>query len=305
MLRSIKILLVWLLSGQFVYAGYIADPGTCDVTNASLTSIEKIIAPPLPSGVPSGINLLSTSYDATTCVGIYPGNDDAGGLSSPSVNIGQAGDGLFNGEDIFNGEEFVDPSEFQAFDPDGIKDDPGWIHLAHFDSENNTEGNITYSTIGPSPLNDPSLTLDVGDLLTLTLSCTAAGENLTDCSSIDWLLTTNLDIIGNVQALLGPATFDHLAFSVKAGNENSGGGFAVYDFNFKTIYAAENDPALNALTPYQLGGSLNTADFGSKGISHLNVWARDPTSDTTEIPEPSTLALFVLAMLLGKNIRRK
>ena len=68
MLRSIKILLVWLLSGQFVYAGYIADPGTCDVTNASLTSIEKIIAPPLPSGVPSGINLLSTSYDATTCV---------------------------------------------------------------------------------------------------------------------------------------------------------------------------------------------------------------------------------------------
>ena len=128
---------------------------------------------------------------------------------------------------------------------------------------------------------------------------------MTDCSSIDWLLRTNLDIIGNVQALLGPATFDHLAFSVKAGNENSGGGFAVYDFNFKTIYAAENDPALNALTPYQLGGSLNTADFGSKGISHLNVWARDPTSDTTEIPEPSTLALFVLAMLLGKNIRRK
>ena len=313
MLRSIKILLVWLLSGQFVYAGYIADPGTCDVTRASLTSIEQIVAPPLPSGQPSGINLLSTSYDATACVGVYSGNDDAGGLSSPSPNIGQAGDGLLNGEDIFNGQEFVDPSDFQALDPDGVKNDPGWIHLAHFDAENNAAGNVSYSMAGPSPLNDPLLTLDISDLLTLSLSCAVAGDNLTECSSIDWLLTTKLDIIDNVQALLGPATFDHLAFSVKAGsgngngngNGNDTGGFAVYDFNFKTIFAAENNPALNFLTPYQLGGTLNTGDLGNKGISHLNVWARDPINEATSVPEPTSLGIFALALLIGGYLRKE
>ncbi len=131
------------------------------------------------------------------------------------------------------------------------------------------------------------------------------GDNLTDCDSIDWLLTTKLDIIDNVQELLGPSTFDHLAFSVKAGNQKSGGGFAVYDFNFKTIFAAENDPALNFLTPYQLGGTLNTMDLGSKGISHLNVWARDPIDNTTRVPEPSSLALFALAIFAGSYIRRR
>lgn len=311
MLRSINALLVlYLLLSQYAFAGFIANPGTCEVTRASLTSIEQIVAPPLPSGQPSGINLLSTSYDATACVGVYSGNDDAGGLSSPSPNIGQAGDGLLNGEDIFNGQEFVDPSDFQALDPDGVKNDPGWIHLAHFDAENNAAGNVSYSMAGPSPLNDPLLTLDISDLLTLSLSCAVAGDNLTDCSSIDWLLTTKLDIIDNVQALLGPATFDHLAFSVKAGNESSGGGFAVYDFNFKTIFAAENNPALNFLTPYQLGGTLNTLDFGvnkngkGKGISHLNVWARDPINVATSVPEPTSLGIFALALLIGGYIRK-
>lgn len=293
----------FLFASQSAFAGFIANPGTCDAQNASLTTIEQIVAPPLPSGQPSGTNLLSTSYYSTSCVGVYPGNDDAGGLSSPSVNIGQAGDGLLNGEDIFNGEEFVDQSDFQALDIDGVKNDPGWIHLAHFDAENNDAGTIDYSTIGPAPLNNSSLTLDVADLLTLSLVCTAG--NLSECDSIEWLLTTKLDIIINVQELLGPASFDHLAFSVKAGNSNSGGGFSVYDFNFKTIFSAENDPLLNFNTPYQLGGTLNTADLGSKGISHLNVWARDPIVNSTSIPEPSTLLLLSIALFLGQYFRSK
>ena len=137
-----------------------------------------------------------------------------------------------------------------------------------------------------------SLTLDIGDLLTLDLTCTSG--NLSDCSAVNWVLTTQLGIIGDVQQLLGPATFDHLAFSIKAGNQNSGGGFAVYDFNFKTIFASENNPLLNFNTPYKLGGTLNTEDFGNKGISHLNVWARDPADNSTQIPEPLSIFLFAI-----------
>ena len=306
MLRSIKMILILsMLISQIAYAGYIPNPDSCSVSRVSLTSVEEIVAPPLPSGQPSGVNLLSTTYNATSCVGIYPGNDDAGGLSSPSPNIGQAGDGLLNGEDILNGEEFVDPSEFQALDIDGIKNDPGWIHLAHFDAENNDAGFIDYSSVGPSPLNDPFLTLDVGDLLTFSLTCNSG--SLSKCDNINWSLTPKLDIIDSVQELLGPATFDHLAFSVKAGNENSsgGGGFAVYDFNFNTIFANENNPLLNLNTAYHLEGTLNTVDFDSKDISHLNVWTRDPVDDSTRVPEPTSLILFSLAIFIGGYFKRK
>ena len=296
--QKIKLLIILSLGfSQAVFAEFMANPGTCNTANASLTTVASIASP--------GTNLLTTSYDATSCVGVYPGNDDAHGWSSPDVNIGQAGDGLLNGEGIFNGEEFVDPSDFQILDTDGVRNDPGWIHLAHFDAENNAAGNVSYSTVGPAPLNGTGLTLQVSDLLTFSLSCTGSGQSLTNCSAIDWLLTTKLDIISDVQELLGPSTFDHLAFSVKAGNQNSGGGFAVYDFNFKTIFAAENNPLLNFNTPYQLGGTLNTADLGGKDISHLNVWARDPVDSSDRVPEPSTLLLFALAMLFVSYVRVK
>ena len=43
-------------------------------------------------------NLLSGEYFSTECVGVLDGNDDAGGLSEPSPNIGHLGDGLLNGQ---------------------------------------------------------------------------------------------------------------------------------------------------------------------------------------------------------------
>lgn len=300
MLRIMKMTFIAIVFvSQIAYAGYIPNPETCDVTRASLTSVQNIL---VPSGNPSGVNLLSTSYHATACAGIYPGNDDAGSLSSPNPNIGQAGDGILNGEDILNGMEFIEPGDLQALDLDGIKNDPGWIHLAHFDAENNDVGFINYSDVGPSPLNDPFLTLDVADLLTLSLTCNSG--SLSGCSNISWTLTPKLDIIDTVQELLGPANFDHLAFSVKAGNQNSGGGFAVYDFNFNTIFASENNPQLNLNTAYHLEGTLNTVDFGGKDISHLNVWARDPIDNTTRVPEPTSLVIFAIALLIGGYIRK-
>jgi len=264
-------------------AGFIPNPATCSVENATLDSIK------LTDGLPPSGELLSQSYNATSCVGLYGENDDAGGLNSPSPNIGQLGDGLLNGQDILDGMEFITEADLQALDPDGIHDDPGWIHLAHFDAQNG----ISYSNAGPVP--GGSLTLDISELLTLSLECVSG--DLSDCNSMNWELTTKLGIIDQVQALLGPATFDHLAFTVKAGSDNSDGGFAVYDFNFKDIFSIENSPFLNFNTPYKLGGTLNTADFGNKGVSHLNVYARDPADDSTQVPEPSILTLFSLGMI--------
>ena len=206
------------------------------------------------------------------------------------------GDGLLNGEDILNGMEFISSSDLQALDPDGVNNDPGWIHLAHLDADNSS---ISYSDVGPVP--GGSATLNVSDLLTLAFECTSG--NSSDCVSMNWTLTTELDIIDNVQALLGASTFDHLAFSIKAGNENSGGGWAVYDFNFKEIFDLESNNLLNFNTPYQLGGTLNTADFGNKGISHLNVWARDPNDPLTQVPEPSSFIILTVG-IIGLGIRK-
>jgi hypothetical protein len=270
----------------------------CSVGNVTLNSIKTT-----DGFLPASGELLSASYNASKCAGVYGGNDD-GGLSDPNPNIGQFEDGLLNGQDEFTGLEFITAGDLQALDPDGIKNDPGWIHLAHFDADdaNDADGGIDYSETGPAPGGDPNLILDIGDLLTLELSCT--NGNLSDCDSMNWVLTTKLGIIDQVQSLLGPSTFDHLAFSIKAGNANSNpaGGFAVYDFNFNDIFAIENNPLLNFNTPYKLGGTLNTANLGGHGVSHLNVWARDPI-DSTTVPEPSTLVLLGISFIVI-NLKR-
>lgn len=237
--------------------------------------------------------LVDAPYDASACLGFDGENDDP--FSFPDRNIGELNDGLLNGEGgLFTGLEFIEASDLQDIDGDGNFTDPGWIHLAHFNPENNPD--ISYESLGPSPLSP--LVLDIEDLLTFTLDC---GTGLSECS---WSIITKTNIILDVQQLLGPATFDHLAFSIKAGGGgNSGGGFIVYDFDFEEIFANEflvnPGSSLNFLTPYVLSGTLDTGDLGNKDISHLNVWARDPSDPTQDISEPPmiVITMFVLSWL--------
>ena len=94
-------------------------------------------------------NILSGSpYEATARAAFFVGNDTDDGEPSPSYNIGQAGDGLLNGDNKnwevkgtvpqayyqFDGYEFI--NEFQDVDGDGETDDPGWIHLGKQDGLN-------------------------------------------------------------------------------------------------------------------------------------------------------------------------
>ncbi len=271
-------------------------------------------------------NLLTQSYDSTLCFGVFPGgNDDQHGLSSPNPNIGHLGDGLLNGQladggvigtgpidptftqsgdsspNYFTGMEFIvdvdnDLQNLGYIDGSGVQhddvldNDPGWIHLAHFDGDN---GSVVYDTAGEGMTN----ALDISALLTLTFTFDPTGRT---GNSGRWTLTTHPDVIDEAQDLLGNSTFDRLAVSFKAGN-----AFVVQSLNFKTIFGIEDNPYLNFMTPYQLSGTFATGDLENHDISHMNIWARDP-SDKSVIPEPSTLILLGAGLLgLGFCARRR
>ncbi|WP_432468033.1 hypothetical protein [Agarivorans sp. Z349TD_8] len=265
--------------------------GTCNTNNVVLRSM-------MLSG--GSEELLSSAHSASSCL-VFAGNDD-GHANDPIVNIGQKNDGLLNtrygaSNDLF----FIEPEDLQNLDnqPLGVADDPGWIHLASV----NADMQVNYDQAGP--IVPGGLSLSIDDLLNMTFNCVAGRRG--ECTSVNWVIETDPGIIGDVSQLLGAASFDHLAFSIKVAK-----GFIIYDFDFIDIFKQElaNDPAssLNFQTPYKLSGSLDTDDFenpqgnSTQAISHLNVWARDP-ADPTQVMEPSSFGILVIA-LLGLMIAR-
>lgn len=266
-----------------------ATQTTCTLDSFTLTSV----------AVGAGPNLLSQSYDSTYCVGVFTGggqagNDDANGLSEPDPNIGVFNEGILNGEgNLFDGLEFIDASDLQDIDGIGGMNDPGWIHLAHMDADLDP----TYDSIED---------LDLADILNLTFDCTSGDPG--SCTGGTWSLEVDPVAFALVQAILGPNSFDNLALSIKASNS-----FAVYDLDFGFIFGEENNPALNFTTAYNFTGTFNTNDFLNnqgrpQGISHMNLWARDPINTVTEVPEPGTLAMFGLGLIglsLGRQIKRR
>lgn len=250
-----------------------------------------------------GENLLKNGpYTASDCIGLYKGNNE--GKGKPKNNIGELGDGFLNGGKFkhkgknysFDELPFITESDLQDLDNDGTATDPGWIHLANF----STNGSGSYSHIQPNKASGTN----IADLLRIDLDC----ANNKSCI---WSLKTDIDIIDNVQDILGEATFDQLAIVIKASNR-----FAVYDFNFKDIFATEYvndngffDPLFpdNAFgTPFTLTGTLASSDFLNKkdkvqGISHVTFLARDPAA--VSIPEPSTILIFSVSVF-GLAIRK-
>ncbi|WP_163131473.1 hypothetical protein [Agarivorans sp. Alg241-V36] len=280
--------------------------GVCDPSSATLNSImESGEASELLGGA-------NPSYSASACL-VFDGNDD-GNANDPQVNIGQKDDGLLNtkygpDDSLF----FIEPEELQNLDnfPAGIADDPGWIHLASVGGAigQNDQLSVNYDQAGP--VTSGGLFLDIDALLNMTFTC--VDDDNGECKAVDWVIETDPSIIDQVSQLLGEATFDHLVFSIKAGN-----GFILYDFDFIDIFAQElsDYPAssLNFNTPYKLSGSLDTGDFlnpngnSAQAISHLNVWARDPSDPSIKrINEPSTFGIFILAVLgvISARLARK
>ncbi|WP_026958426.1 hypothetical protein [Aliagarivorans taiwanensis] len=307
----IAIVSVLMAYSQIGHAKVIGSDGSCDLGSVTLDSIRAIS---FVDGLPADPSLIAPrSYDSSSCIG-NEGNDD-GAAYQPFVeeidgieyyNVGLEGNGLLNGGGtekkpaFFDGSEFIDPEDYQDFADDGTFTDPGWIHLAHF----NGALEATYDSVSIEGVGS----LNIGDLLTITIDqCTDKdGETDGENAICNWTLTTKLDIIQDVQAILGEATFDHLAISIKAAN-----GFTVYDFDFNDIFAQELSAnpgsTLNFLTPYELSGTLSTADLGRNGfagISHINFWARDP-SEPADVSEPRTVLVFALVLLALAGLSRR
>ena len=307
MLKKIKLLILSLACiSQLSYANLLVT-GDCNVSNATLTSVQISnldISAGTGDSVPTSSNLLQNGpYNASECIGIFAGNDN----TQTANNIGEFEDGFLNGEDsILTGYEFIDglidgnvnpwyDGDPLDIDGDTVATDPGWINLGKFDVDKNSlEGDKQVTSF------DGTKSLMISEVLEFTFSCLDS-----ECTSIDWTLTTDIDIAETVREVMGRSTFDHLAFVTKAGNANADQGWAIYDFNFYEIFGQEAPGAFDFETAYSLSGSIDIKDSGdfSAGLSHMSIWARDPLATSTTVPEPSTIAIFGLGMM-GLALRR-
>lgn len=256
----------------------------CSVNSFTINSVE--ISPLNGAGT-----IFSGSQNATSCVGLYTGNDSGNPFNNPNPNIGQLNDGLLNGQagvlspTWFNNP--ANPSPMLDLDKNGTYTDPGWIYL----------GKTTNGSGSSFVMDAYDKPLDLASILDVKMNCVG------DCTQGTWSLETSLDIIDQVQSVLGRNSFDHLAFVIKASDR-----FAVYDFDFNTL--AGSIAGFNYTTPYSFTGTWNTDDFLNKNgkaqdFSHISVWARDPVGiQVTEVPEPNSLMLIALG-LVGMAAARK
>lgn len=288
-LQLLPIALLGLLASTDA-AAYLTNPGNCTTDSVTIKTIEKS---PLDGNGVIFSSPPASAINASSCFGLVEGND-SGNLSNPNPNIGQLGDGLLNGQrNIISPTQFINSSQLLDLDKNGTATDPGWIYLGKVESG----GANTWSG------HDKPLNID--DILDVTMTCTGSGSD--SCKQGTWTLETSLDIIKEVQQVLGRNAFDHLAFVIKAGNR-----YAIYDFDFNIIAESLIDSGLfDFTTPYSFTGNWDTGDFpnpngnNTQNMSHISLWARDPLP-TNNVPAPGTLALTALGFIvLSLSMRRQ
>lgn len=263
-----------------VFAGTVSTTlNDCASGNVTVTTVTIAATQTVINAAP--INFKS-------CYGAFAGND----TPYPTTNLGYFNDGLLNGQnqkwqgpgtggDLFGNGAFL-TSPYSAYDlnHDGIAD-PGWIYLGKVDGPG-TNGFEAVAKIGAYT----GIVLD--SFFSISFDATKGIWN--------WAFTPDLGVIARAGVVLGDAYFDQFALVFKQGD-----AFAAYNFTgqqFGFDHPTSAGPVLNF---------YGTADlspvFGSRGLSHVSLWARDPGSDNS-VPEPGTLVLSALA-LVGLGTRRR
>jgi len=258
---------------------------TCANSDVKVTSIQVY------SGV-SATATLSTvsptgfSADAYDCAGAYDGN----ATPYPKTNLGYQGDGLLNGapqqaghsgDILFPGGAFVQSSDLSNLQGKG-NIDPGWILLGTVGfNSNGTAGAFKAATL------DGNTSVILSSFF--SVQATGAGKGT-------WQLTPDALVAQRALPILGNNYFDQFALVIKQATS-----FAAYDFTAKQFGVTKltaNDPIYNWGGTYDVSNTLLPA-----GISHIDIYARDPGSNG-QLPEPSSLALIGLGLIGLARIRK-
>lgn len=257
--------------------------GTSDVKVTSIAQYSDTTSSATLNTVASGL-----SIDSAACAGAYVGTDGF----YPTTNLGYAGDGLLNGGVQTGSNQVLFPNPPGAFitptyplsdlDKDGQVDDPGWIMLGKYEL---VSGKWVFS---PNAVGgDTSIVLSSFFSVNFT-SGTYAGN---------WAFTPDATVAERAESILGKNYFDQFALVMKAGNE-----FAAYDFTseqFGVAHPSAVDPIYNFYGTFNTGDTLindNGNASSPAGLSHISIWARDPSATPNSVPEPGTLALLGVAM---------
>lgn len=232
------------------------------------------------------------AVSATDCYAVSgPGNDFA---SDYKANTGTLYEGMFNGESFKN--YHVDPNLFLDNANDSWVDatTPGWISLAQINgaeedvNDNLAPFEVTYSSIGG---------VDLKQLLNITFGI----DNGIGFWSLNFIPDAD-EVIKEVDKLLGrPTRFDHLAFILKGGNKHD---WYMYDFSFWDLMDEQN-LSIDLNDPHSISGTWNpNLFFSGKDVSHIQIVAHDPPPNSTDVPEPKALLIFLFSGLVLMMVRR-
>lgn len=287
-------ILALAMVGTFHAGSAIAGPTgvNCATSDVQVTSASRYDGLSADANLVDVSGALSLPMHAANCAGGFSGND----MPKPSVNLGYLGDGLLNGagqqpggDVLFPGGAFLtDTYPASDLNGNGEATDPGWIMLGRVDTQGNEPGNFAPEKIG----GDDNIVW--ASFFSITVDGAGIGT---------WAFTPDPEVAQRAESLLGKNYFDQFALIFKSGN-----AFAVYNFTaeqFGVSSPSADDHIFHFFGTYDTTGTLLAGANGNPaGLSHVSLWARDP-SNTTSIPEPSMLGLLGLALLGMGFVRRR